>query len=70
MSDSLIAFQPRMLEPSKPRPSSKVPSSRFSEDGEVLPLAREVHEAQIDGLDFLLTGIKRKDFPRVMQPWG
>src|SRR5438552_647809 len=30
MSDSLIAFQPRMEEPSKPRPSSKTPSSRAS----------------------------------------
>src|SRR5713226_2284596 len=30
MSDSLIACQPRMLEPSKPRPSSKTASSRAS----------------------------------------
>ena len=56
MSDSLMASQPRMLEPSKPRPSSKV---LFVEclggDGEVLPQAGKVHEAQIDGPDFLLT---------------
>ncbi len=54
MSDSLMATQPRMLEPSKPRPSSKV---LFVEglggDGEVLPQAGEIHEAEIDGLDFL-----------------
>src|SRR4051812_41541368 len=30
MSDSLIAFQPRMLAPLKPSPSSNVASSRFS----------------------------------------
>src|SRR6516162_152243 len=30
MSDSLIACQPRMLDPSKPRPSSKTCSSRAS----------------------------------------
>src|SRR5437667_9122985 len=30
MSDSLIACQPRMDEPSKPNPSSKVPSLRVS----------------------------------------
>src|SRR5689334_18363406 len=30
MSDSLMAIQPRMLEPSKPRPSSKVASDRAS----------------------------------------
>src|SRR5438067_9670784 len=30
MSDSLMACQPRMLEPSKPRPSSKTDSSRAS----------------------------------------
>src|SRR6266849_9707216 len=30
MSDSLMACQPRMDEPSKPRPSSKTPSSRAS----------------------------------------
>src|SRR5438093_7294630 len=30
MSDSLIACQPRMDEPSKPRPSSKTASSRAS----------------------------------------
>ena len=30
MSDSLIACQPRMLEPSKPRPSSNMPASNSS----------------------------------------
>src|SRR4051812_13715760 len=30
MSDSLIAFQPRILAPLNPSPSSNVPSSRFS----------------------------------------
>src|SRR6516162_8102756 len=45
MSDSLMACQPRMLEPSKPRPSSNTPSSRAS--------AGMVHETEIDRADFL-----------------
>ncbi len=54
MSDSLIACQPRMLEPSKPKPRSKVSrSSSLGRDGEVLPESGEIHEAQVDHLDFL-----------------
>ena len=52
MSLSLIACQPRMLEPSKPRPSSKTSSSSLLDgDGEVLPDAGEIHEPQVDRLD-------------------
>ena len=52
MSLSLIACQPRMLEPSKPRPSSNTSSSSLRDgDGEVLPDAGEIHEPQVDGLD-------------------
>ena len=56
MSLSLIACQPRMLEPSKPRPSSNTSSSSLSDrNGEMLPHAGEVHEPQVDRLDFLFT---------------
>ena len=55
MSLSLIACQPRMLEPSKPRPSSNTSSSSLSTGNrEVLPQTGEVHKPQIDGLDILL----------------
>ena len=49
MSDSLIALQPRIDEPSKPRPSSKVSSSRsIDRKGAVLPAAEHVDELQVD----------------------
>ena len=42
MSDALMACQPRMREPSKPRPSSKMLLVQLVDGiGEVLPQSRE-----------------------------
>ena len=55
MSDSLIACQPRMLEPSKPKPRSKV-SSSSSRAGTEKCCHRpgKVHEPQVHDLDVFL----------------
>ncbi len=54
MSDSLIACQPRMEEPSNPRPSLKgVQFDAMDGNGEMLLHAGKVHEAEIDRFDFL-----------------
>ncbi len=48
MSEASISSQPRIDEPSKPRPSSKISSVSSAErDGEVLPQADEVHELEV-----------------------
>ena len=54
MSDSLIACQPRMEEPSKPKPWSKL-SSVSSLTGSVVCCHRpgKVHEPQVDELHVL-----------------
>ena len=49
MSDSWIAFQPAIEEPSNIWPSAKVSSSIMRDvEGDVLPLAARVGEAEID----------------------
>ncbi len=48
MSEAWISAQPRMDEPSKPSPSSKISSfSSCERDGEVLPQPDEVHELEV-----------------------
>jgi hypothetical protein len=43
-----MGCQPRMLEPSKPKPSSKLSSVQFADGhGEVLPHARKIHETDV-----------------------
>ena len=54
MSLSLIACQPRMLEPSNPSPSSKTSSASFVTGiVKVLPEAGKIHEPQVNRLDVL-----------------
>ena len=51
MSDSLIPCQPRIEEPSKPRPSSNADSSNaLTGERHVLPAAEQVAELQVDHL--------------------
>jgi purine nucleoside phosphorylase len=55
MSLALMGCQPRMLEPSKPKPSSKLVSSKFAHGyREVLPHAGKIHKAKIDHFHALL----------------
>ena len=55
MSLSLIAFHPRMLDPSNPNPSSNDDLLQLVDrDREVLPLSREIHELEVDHLDPLV----------------
>ena len=56
MSEASMLFQPRMEEPSKPKPSSKT-SSVNSRDGtaEVLPGAEGIDELDVDHLGALLS---------------
>ncbi len=55
MSDSLIAFQPSIDEPSNIRPSVSSSSPITAGDhGKVLPLALGIGEAQIDPLDLVV----------------
>ena len=52
MSDSLIAFQPAIDEPSNMMPSSESSSSTVDDvEGDMLPLAARIGEAEIDVLD-------------------
>jgi len=49
MSDSLIAFQPAIDEPSNIRPSANASSSiNASVESHVLPLATRIGETQVD----------------------
>jgi hypothetical protein len=48
MSDSLMAFQPSIDEPSNIRPSSSSLAQNRGDHGQVLPLALGVGEAKID----------------------
>jgi hypothetical protein len=55
MSDSLIAFQPAIDEPSNMMPSAKVSSSTVRDvERDVLPLAARVGEAEVDVLDVVV----------------
>ena len=55
MSDSLIAFQPAIEEPSNIMPSAKKSSSTSADvEGDVLPLAARIGEAQVDVFDVLV----------------
>ena len=55
MSDSLIAFQPAIEEPSNIRPSAKASSSiSVMVEGDVLPFAARIGEAQIDIFDVVV----------------
>ncbi len=55
MSDSLIAFQPAIEEPSNIVPSAKMSSSIIDDvEGHVLPLAARVGEAEVDVLDVVV----------------
>jgi hypothetical protein len=55
MSDSLIACQPRMLDPSKPSPSVEHCPHRSCSTGmeKVLLHSREVHEPEVNNFDIL-----------------
>ena len=49
MSNSLIAFQPAIEEPSNIWPSAKVSSSIMRDvEGDVLPLAARIGESEVD----------------------
>ena len=66
MSLSLIAAQPRMLEPSMPKPSSKVSSSSWRDRvGNVLLQTGQVGEAQVQLLDVMLLGVFKDVFRRL-----
>ena len=55
MSDSWISWNPRIDEPSKPRPSSKTSSVELvRRDREVLHQAGQVAEAEVDDLDLFV----------------
>ena len=54
MSDSLIAWKPRIDEPSKPRPSEKVSSPNVDAGMVVLHDAGKVAEANVDVLDVVV----------------
>ena len=55
MSDSLIAFQPAIDEPSNMMPSVKgVLVDRVGEHGQVLPLAAGIGETVVDVLDVVV----------------
>ena len=55
MSDSLIAFQPAIEEPSNIVPSAKISSSIMRDvEGDVLPLAARIGETQVDVLDVVV----------------
>ena len=55
MSDSLIAFQPAIDEPSNMMPSANMSSSTIDDvEGDVLQLAARVGEAEIDVLDVVV----------------
>ncbi len=55
MSDSWISWNPRIDDPSNPRPSSNTSVvSCASGDGEVLHQARQVAEPDVDDLDVLV----------------
>ncbi len=57
MSDASMLFQPRMLEPSKPRPSLKISSVKLAGGHrEVLPGAEGVHKFCVHHLGPLLFG--------------
>ena len=74
MSDSLIAFQPAIEEPSNMMPSANMSSSTVDDvDGHVLQLAARVGEAQVDVLDVVVLdllqdvfGCRHVMFPCVM----
>ena len=59
MSDSWISWNPRIELPSKPKPSSKTSSRQLVQRGrEVLHLAGQVTEAEVDELDPLLLRVR------------
>ena len=63
MSDSWMAWKPRIEEPSKLRPSSKTDwSNEETGHGEVLHDARQVAEADVDHLDALVLDVLQQLF--------